>query len=82
MANFNPYINGEFVGIRGMSYHGAIIGFLIATLLFCKKYKTNPWIFLDLVALSVPLAYVFGRIGNFKSRAFWSHYKCALGNLC
>ncbi|EAI3889980.1 prolipoprotein diacylglyceryl transferase [Campylobacter jejuni] len=65
---FNPYINGEFVGIRGMSYHGAIIGFLIATLLFCKKYKTNPWIFLDLVALSVPLAYVFGRIGNFLNQ--------------
>ncbi|HFJ1679441.1 TPA: prolipoprotein diacylglyceryl transferase [Campylobacter coli] len=65
---FNPYANGEFVGIRGMSYHGAIIGFLIATFLFCKKYKENPWKFLDLVALSVPLAYVFGRIGNFLNQ--------------
>lgn len=65
---FNPYIDGEFVGIRGMSYHGAIIGFLIATFLFCKKHKENPWKFLDLVALSVPLAYVFGRIGNFLNQ--------------
>ena len=30
---FNPFdINGEFVGIRGMSYHGAIVGFLLACL--------------------------------------------------
>lgn len=65
---FNPYANGEFVGIRGLSYHGAIVGFLIATFLFCKKYKSNPWVLLDLVALSVPLAYVFGRIGNFLNQ--------------
>ncbi|MBK1973297.1 prolipoprotein diacylglyceryl transferase [Campylobacter sp. TTU-622] len=65
---FNPYYNGEFVGIRGMSYHGAIIGFLVATFLFCKKYKQNMWIYLDLVALSVPLAYIFGRIGNFLNQ--------------
>lgn len=65
---FNPYMNGEFVGIRGMSYHGAIVGFLVATYLFCKKNKQNLWKFLDLVALSVPLAYVFGRVGNFLNQ--------------
>ncbi|MCW1360226.1 prolipoprotein diacylglyceryl transferase [Campylobacter sp. US33a] len=65
---FNPYINGEFVGIRGMSYHGAIVGFLVATLLFCKKYKQNVWKYLDLVALSVPIGYIFGRIGNFLNQ--------------
>ncbi|MCH5336471.1 MAG: prolipoprotein diacylglyceryl transferase [Campylobacter sp.] len=65
---FNPYENGEFIGIRGMSYHGAIVGFLLATFLFCKKYKQKVWLYLDLVALSVPLAYVFGRIGNFLNQ--------------
>lgn len=65
---FNPYVNGEFVGIRGMSFHGAIAGFLIASFLFCKKYKQNMWIYLDLVALSVPLAYILGRIGNFLNQ--------------
>ncbi|MBS4407401.1 prolipoprotein diacylglyceryl transferase [Campylobacter vulpis] len=66
---FNPFdINGEFVGIRGMSYHGAIIGFLLATFLFCKKYKQRLWLYLDVVALSVPLAYVFGRVGNFLNQ--------------
>lgn len=65
---FNPFANGVFVGIRGMSFHGALIGFLIATWGFSKKHKKNPWLFLDLVALSVPLAYVFGRVGNFLNQ--------------
>lgn len=66
---FNPFdMNGNFVGIRGMSYHGAVLGFLIATLLFCKFYKQNVWRYLDLVALSVPLAYTFGRVGNFLNQ--------------
>jgi len=25
---FNPFMDGKFVGISGMSYHGAVIGFL------------------------------------------------------
>ncbi|AII14390.1 phosphatidylglycerol-prolipoprotein diacylglyceryl transferase [Campylobacter iguaniorum] len=65
---FNPFANGEFVGIRGMSYHGAVVGFVIATLLFCKKYKQNLWSLLDLVALSIPLGYFFGRVGNFLNQ--------------
>ncbi|ULO02042.1 phosphatidylglycerol-prolipoprotein diacylglyceryl transferase [Campylobacter sp. RM5004] len=62
---FNPFSNGEFIGIAGMSYHGALFGALIATYLYAKKYKKNMFKILDLVALSVPLGYVFGRIGNF-----------------
>lgn len=65
---FNPFYNGEFVGISGMSYHGAIVGFVIATFWFCKKYKTDTWLLLDLVALSVPLGYFFGRVGNFLNQ--------------
>ncbi|CUU84349.1 prolipoprotein diacylglyceryl transferase [Campylobacter hyointestinalis] len=65
---FNPFANCEFVGIRGMSYHGAVVGFILATLMFCKRYKQNLWMLLDLVALSVPLGYFFGRIGNFLNQ--------------
>ncbi|EGH4467924.1 prolipoprotein diacylglyceryl transferase [Campylobacter lari] len=65
---FNPFYNGEFVGIRGMSYHGAVVGFLIATYAFCKKNKQNLWKYLDLVAISVPCGYIFGRIGNFLNQ--------------
>lgn len=65
---FNPFYNGEFVGIRGMSYHGAVIGFLLATVLYCKKHKQNLWILLDLCAVSIPFGYFFGRIGNFLNQ--------------
>lgn len=65
---FNPFANGEFVGIRGMSFHGAVIGFVVATLWFCKKYKQDLWEYLDLCALSIPLAYFFGRVGNFLNQ--------------
>lgn len=62
---FNPFVNGEFVGIRGMSYHGAMVGFLISCVLFAKKYKVNLFKLLDICALAIPFGYIFGRIGNF-----------------
>ncbi len=65
---FNPFMDGKFVGISGMSYHGAIVGFLIGTWLFSKRYDVNIYKLLDLVALSVPLGYVFGRVGNFLNK--------------
>ncbi len=71
---FNPFIDGTFVGIRGMSYHGAVIGFLIGTWGYCIKHKANPWIFLDLVAISVPFGYIFGRIGNFLNKELIGRY--------
>jgi phosphatidylglycerol:prolipoprotein diacylglycerol transferase len=65
---FNPFLDGEFVGIRGMSYHGAVIGFAVSTLLFVKFKKENLWQLLDIVAVSVPAGYIFGRIGNFLNQ--------------
>ncbi|MDA7818459.1 prolipoprotein diacylglyceryl transferase [Sulfurimonas sp.] len=65
---FNPFVNGEFVGIRGMSYHGAVLGFLLATYMYSKKHKIEFGKIMDLVAISVPLAFVFGRIGNFLNQ--------------
>jgi len=66
---FNPFVDGEFVGIRGMSYHGAVIGFTIATLLFVKFKKVDLWKLLDIVAVAVPAGYIFGRLGNFLNQA-------------
>ncbi len=65
---FNPFHGGTFTGIRGMSYHGAVIGFLVGAWLFAKKSKTSFWMWMDLVAVSVPVGYVFGRIGNFLNQ--------------
>lgn len=68
---FNPYIDGQFVGIAGMSFHGAVFGFLLASFAFFYFKKVNIFALLDVVALSVPLAYVFGRIGNFLNKELY-----------
>ncbi|KQC09704.1 MAG: prolipoprotein diacylglyceryl transferase [Smithella sp. SDB] len=60
------FSNGvKFVGLSGMSYHGGLIGIVIATILFCRKRKINLLHFVDLFCPAIPLGYTFGRIGNF-----------------
>ena len=49
----------------GMSFHGALLGIVFATILFCKKNKVNIFYYLDLVALSAPIGIFLGRIANF-----------------
>jgi phosphatidylglycerol:prolipoprotein diacylglycerol transferase len=65
---FNPFKDGEFVGIRGMSYHGAVVGFVLGTYLYSKRYKERFGVLMDLVSISIPLAFIFGRIGNFLNQ--------------
>ena len=49
----------------GMSFHGGLIGVIVASKLFSNKHNTNQFIFLDLVALSAPIGIFFGRVANF-----------------
>ena len=35
----------------GMSFHGGLIGVIIATYFFSKKYKVDMFVFLDLISL-------------------------------
>ena len=49
----------------GMSFHGAVIGIIISSAIFCKKNKEDLFYFLDLVALSSPIGIFLGRISNF-----------------
>ncbi len=65
---FNPFIDGMYAGISGMSYHGAFIGFAIATYLFCRKHKLSFFFLTDIAVLAIPLGYIFGRIGNFLNQ--------------
>ena len=48
-----------------MSFHGGLIGVILASILFGNKHKINQFKFLDLVALSAPIGIFFGRIANF-----------------
>ena len=60
------YSNGfHYIGLFGMSYHGGLLGVILASLFFCYKNKVNFWHFADLLSPTIPLGYTFGRIGNF-----------------
>ena len=49
----------------GMSFHGGILGVILATFLFAKKNNHNPFEYLDIVALVSPIGIFFGRIANY-----------------
>ncbi len=55
----------RFVGISGMSYHGGMLGVILAAILFGRRRRIAFWEIADFVAPAVPLGYTFGRIGNF-----------------
>ena len=49
----------------GMSFHGALIGIIIGTHLFCKNKNQNIFSYLDVVAVCSPIGIFLGRISNF-----------------
>lgn len=62
---FWPFRDGQFTGLSGMSYHGGLIGVIVATFLYCRNHKKNVWHLADLFGPVFPLGYTFGRLGNF-----------------
>lgn len=54
-----------FTGIAGMSYHGGLVGVLIAGYLYIRKNGLDFWRLVDLYVPAIPLGYTFGRLGNF-----------------
>jgi len=54
-----------FTGISGMSYHGGLIGILIAGWFYTKKNSISLRDVADLYIPGIPLGYTFGRLGNF-----------------
>tara|TARA_Y100000591_G_C21681524_1_gene618306 strand:- start:160 stop:930 length:771 start_codon:yes stop_codon:yes gene_type:complete len=64
----------------GMSFHGGVIGVIIATYIFSKKNNINSFIFLDLISMAAPIGIFLGRLANFinselygrETSLFWS----------
>jgi len=67
--NFNYYIN-NIVDIfkiwqGGMSFHGGLLGILVASIFFAKKNNQDAFVYTDLVSLVAPIGIFFGRLANF-----------------
>ena len=67
--NFDYYLNypTEILKIwqGGMSFHGGLIGVILATYLFAKNKNLETFIFLDIIACVAPIGLFLGRIANF-----------------
>ena len=49
----------------GMSFHGGLLGVIVGTIFFAKKYNLDTLIYLDIIACVAPIGLFFGRIANF-----------------
>tara|TARA_B100001057_G_scaffold42441_1_gene37966 strand:- start:5185 stop:5952 length:768 start_codon:yes stop_codon:yes gene_type:complete len=69
LYNFNYYLDNPLDILKlwegGMSFHGGVIGVIIASIIFAKKNNDNVLEYLDVVALVSPIGIFFGRIANF-----------------
>jgi phosphatidylglycerol:prolipoprotein diacylglycerol transferase len=49
----------------GMSFHGGLIGVVVANFLYAHRAHFNGWRVLDLISVVAPIGLFFGRIANF-----------------
>ena len=57
--------------LRGMSFHGGLLGVILAIVLFCRSRKLDLFKVGDLVALATPIGLFFGRLANFINGELW-----------
>ena len=55
----------------GMSFHGGMLGTILAMVLFARLRSIPVWSTLDTVAAAVPIGLFFGRIANFINAELW-----------
>ncbi|MBU0482776.1 MAG: prolipoprotein diacylglyceryl transferase [Proteobacteria bacterium] len=67
--NFSYYLQQPAeipaVWLGGMSFHGALIGLLIAGWLYCRKHDLDFLRTTDAYTMTIPIGLGLGRIGNF-----------------
>ena len=71
LYNFRYYANKPLEILMpwhgGMSFHGGLVGVIIAGLLFSRKYKINFYKIADAIAIPTAVFLMLGRIANFTN---------------
>ncbi len=66
LAIISPFDGeGNLVGIYGLSYHGGLLGVIMAGWIFARRNKLVLWKLADFVVPAISAGYFFGRLGNF-----------------
>lgn len=68
---FWPFRDGKLVGFSGMSFHGGLVGCIIAGIIWAKKFKKDFFDLAGKVVVVAPLGLFFGRLGNFLNGELW-----------
>lgn len=55
----------NFTGLQGMSFHGGLVGVVVAFIIYCRVKKIDVLDWGDMLVTGIPLGYTFGRLGNF-----------------
>lgn len=55
----------------GMSFHGGLIGVIVAMFIYARRQRLSYLRLMDFVAPIVPLGLGFGRLGNFIGQELW-----------
>jgi len=67
--DLSDYLNHplEFIAVwhGGMSFHGGLMGALLAGFLFCRRRRLPVWDVADTVIVTAPIGLFLGRVGNF-----------------
>lgn len=73
--NFDAWLNDPILLFRimdgGMSFHGGLLGVVIANILYCRRIGIKFPELIDFVVVAIPPGLGFGRIGNFIGQELW-----------
>lgn len=58
----------------GMSFHGGLLGVIVASFIHCRIYKVKYLQVIDLLSLVAPIGLFFGRIANFINAELYGRY--------
>ena len=76
--DFNTYLQNPLQVLKvwegGMSFHGGLIGVLVAAWLWSRRHRRHFFDTMDFVAPLVPPGLGFGRIGNYIGGELWGKY--------
>lgn len=76
--SFGDFLQNPLILFRvwegGMSFHGGLLGVMLAGLWWTRRQKLHYFDTMDFVAPLIPLGLGFGRLGNFIGAELWGKY--------